>query len=208
MNLLNRFDLQTKTQAVNDARNFAIANGFDFKLAVANMGKAYKDLVGKADAARDTANKLAAAADKARDDSANAAADKFQKATKSTADTASLRKAARRLLTITNFFEKWDLTGVLKGFVSEVLAFKGITSDVLAEMRQAASDKRTEADHLDKLAEEAFQAADAARAEAEAQIAASFKASMDTVQTHLDKAVELDALAASMFDTWSRYGGK
>ena len=81
----------------------------------------------------------------------------------------------------------------------DALAFKGITGDVLAEMRQAAAEKR---------AEDAFQVADAARADAEAQIAASFKASMDTVQTHLDKAVEFDALAASMFDTFSRYGGK
>ena len=90
----------------------------------------------------------------------------------------------------------------------DALAFKGITGDVLAEMRQAAAEKRAEADRLDKLAEDAFQVADAARADAEAQIAASFKASMDTVQTHLDKAVEFDALAASMFDTFSRYGGK
>jgi len=208
MNLLNRFDLQRKSQAVQDARNLLTANGFDFNLAVANMGKAHKDLVGKADAARKIANDFAAAAEKARDDAANAAADKFQKATKSTADTASLRKSARRLLLITNFFEKWEVTGVLKGFINEVLAFKGITGDVLAEMRQAAAEKRAEADRLDKLAEDAFQVADAARADAEAQIAASFKASMDTVQTHLDKAVEFDALAASMFDTFSRYGGK
>ena len=208
MNLLNRFDLQRKSQAVQDARNLLTANGFDFNLAVANMGKAHKDLVGKADAARKIANDFAAAAEKARDDAANAAADKFQKATKSTADTASLRKSARRLLLITDFFQKWEVTGVLKGFINEVLAFKGITGDVLAEMRQAAAEKRAEADRLDKLAEDAFQVADAARADAEAQIAASFKASMDTVQTHLDKAVEFDALAASMFDTFSRYGGK
>lgn len=201
MKLLNKIGLMTTTDGATLARNLIISSDMDYDLAVKNVLAKSQSFTAKAKTARANFDRLNREAEVARTNAANAAADEFKKATGSKVDTASLRKAANRLLLITNFFEKWDITGVLKGFVNEVLAFKGINEDVLSQMRQAAAKKIAEAQRAEKAAADALVAANTAFAAATTKIAEQFKADVARAQPELANAVQFEALAASLLES-------
>lgn len=203
MNVLSSIGLMTKSEGANIARALMIGNDLDFDKAVENVFKKVQAYTKTADDKRADYVKRNALAETARLNASNAAADEFAKATGSKVDTASLRRAAAVLMSATNWFEKWDFTGLSAKYLNEVLKFAGIDADVLTKMKNAAATKIAEAQRLEKEAADALVAANTAYANAEGKVADEFQKAVAATQPLLAEAIKFEDLAKSLMAAYT-----
>ena len=193
----------TRGDAATLTRNLMLGSDLDFNLAVQNVFRKSESFTGKATATRAKYERLNIEREEAKVAASNAAADAFKKATGSKVDTKALRVAASALLAATNWFEKWDITGLSRKYLKEVLLFAGITTDVLGQMKAAAAQKKAEAERLEKAAADALADAEVAYQDAVTEIAEQFEQSILDSKPVLAQAIEFEKLAASLMDTYN-----